>query len=94
MTCLCQLYFSDRNAPIEEVKNAFFDPRHLNDRAPISEEDKTDFARKLHQVKQINHHLLIVVHAHSFLEKRVENEIDSIKFYTTFSSQYSPDFKF
>lgn len=48
---LCQLYFSDRNAPIEEVKNAFFDPRHLNDRAPISEEDKTDFARKLHQVK-------------------------------------------
>lgn len=50
---LCQLYFSDRNAPIEEVKNAFFDPRHLNDRAPISEEDKTDFARKLHQVKHI-----------------------------------------
>ncbi|XP_065928484.1 uncharacterized protein [Magallana gigas] len=37
------------NAPIEEVKNAFFDPRYLNDRAPISEEDITDFARKLHQ---------------------------------------------
>lgn len=42
--------YSDRNSPIEEVKNAFFDPRHLNDRAPISEEDKTDFARKLHQI--------------------------------------------
>lgn len=43
MICLYQLYFSDKNAPIEEVKYAFFDSRHLNDRAPIREEDKTVF---------------------------------------------------
>lgn len=33
--CLCPSHFSDKNAPIEEVKYAFFYPRHLNDRAPL-----------------------------------------------------------